>query len=180
LDNKTRTPSGVKAVFAVLFLSLLFLAPALAAQAAERGLAFAVAGVVSEILVKPGQTVSAGQPLARLDLRPFAARKKAADQSLLAAGSAHKFATDSLTRVKQLFDDLSTSGEELEKAETGLFKARAGLAEAKAHAAVMAWELERATLRAARAGMVKAIPGYPGLVVNPQAQITPVVVVETP
>ena len=79
-----------------------------------------------------------------------------------------------------MFDDLSTSGEELEKADLALAKAQAKHARARARAERAAWRLDRATLRASGAGTVKAVPGYPGMVVDSRAAITPVVVLDVP
>jgi len=139
------------------------------AFSAERKLSFAVEGVVQDVPVKVGQSLKAGTPLARLDPRPFSARKKAADAGVEAAGARLKFAAQSRDRAKQLFDDLSTSAEELERAEIALIDARADLARARAEADVAAWRLERATLRAPADGIVAAIPGYAGMIVNPAA-----------
>jgi multidrug efflux system membrane fusion protein len=149
-----------------------------AAEAAGRKLAFPVAGVVEKIMVRAGQAVKAGDALAALDQRPFAARERAAAENLLAAENSNKFATENHQRVKQLFDDLSTSSEELEKAQVLLLKAQAGLARAKSAALISKWRLERATLRAPKAGTVAAVPGYPGMVVNPLAAITAVVILD--
>lgn len=162
-------------IFLALAAILLWSATA---EAAGRKLAFPVAGVVEKIMVKTGQTVKAGAALAVLDLRPFAARARAAAENLLAAENTNKFANENHQRVKQLFDDLSTSTEELEKAQVLLFKAQAGLAKAKSAAVISKWELERATLRAPEAGTVAVVPGYPGMVVNPLAAITPVVILD--
>ncbi len=186
MDKKIRTQStarpGVwvmrrwgRGVFLAVAAMLLWTA---AAQAAERKLAFPVAGVVERIMVRTGQAVKAGDALAALDLLPFAARSRAAAENLLAAKSNDKFATENHKRVRQLFDDLSTSGEELEKAQVMMFRARADLAQAKSAAEISKWELERATLRAPKAGTVAVVPGYPGLVVDPRTNITPVIILD--
>ncbi len=165
-------------VFWALTVVALWSGAAQTAQAAERKLAFPVAGVVERVMVGTGQVVKAGEALAALDLRPFAARARAAAENLLAARNTNKFAAENHQRVKQLFDDMSTSTEELEKAQVLLFKAQAALAQAKSAAAIRKWELERATLRAPKAGTVAVVPGYPGMVVNPLAVITPVVILD--
>ena len=55
------------------------------AGAADLTLTFAVGGVVTEVLVKPGDAVQAGAPLAKLDTVPLEARKAAAQARLAAA-----------------------------------------------------------------------------------------------
>jgi len=150
------------------------------AGAGERALTLPVRGVVAEVLVKRGQPVKAGAVLARLDRRPFEARSRAAAARLAARVADLEFASRNRKRIKQLFDDLSTSGEELEKADTELARAKARHARAKARVAMWAWRLERATLRATGAGTVKSVPGYPGMVIDSRAGITPVVIIEVP
>ncbi len=183
MDRKTRTSSiarysrGLTAGLAVVVV-LAAASAATGALAAERKLAFAVGGVVEKVMVKPGQRVSAGQPLAALDPAPLAARKKAAEAGLKAAQLVHIQAAENFERIRQLYDDLSTSREELEKAEKHLAEAAAHLEKSKARSVIAAWRLERATLRAPGAGVVKSVPGYPGLVVHPRAGFTPVVVLQ--
>jgi len=146
------------------------------AEAADRKLAFAVAGVVDKVMVRAGQRVAAGAPLSQLDLAPFEARAAAGEAALAAAEMDLKHAEENLTRVQQLYDDLSTSGQALEEARSKLAHARARHLKTKARAEMAAWRRDRATLRAPRAGTVSAVPGYPGLVVNPRAAITTVVI----
>ncbi len=149
------------------------------ARAGESKLAFAVPGVVAEVMVKAGQAVVAGAPLARLDALPFAARNKATVARRKAAAASLDWAVRNRDRVKELFDDLSTSGEELEKAEDALIKAKALHAEAIAHADIAEWRLRRATLRAPAAGTITLVPGYAGMVVNPLSANPTIAVLQT-
>jgi len=57
--------------------------------------------------------------------------------------------------------------------------ARADLADAKAKAAVCAWNLGRATLKAPTAGTVSKVPGYAGQVITKDIP-QPVVVINAP
>ena len=149
-------------------------------QAAERKLAFPVAGVVAKVMVQTGQQVKVGDALAQLDLTAFKALKDAADAGLRAAGQTLTFATQNRNRAKQLFDDLSTSAEELERAELKLIQAVADKVRAQAQAEIASWNLNRATLRAPSAGAVNSVPGYAGMVVDPAAAITTVVILSSP
>lgn len=162
--------------FAIPMVVLVLLASG--AEAAERKLAFAVDGVIAEVTVKAGQDVKAGTPLARLDLVPFRARKRAADEGIAAAQLTLKFSEDNVKRVKQLFDDLATSREELDKVHTELAKAKADVARARGRAEIAAWKLDRATLKAPKDGKVVSVPGYPGQVVSVQAGSPAVVVLD--
>jgi multidrug resistance efflux pump len=148
--------------------------------AAERELAFAVRGVVEQVLVKVGQKVEAGAPLARLDSTLYRIHQKASGIILESAAIELKFADKKHRQEKELYDDVSTSLESLETTIRAAAKARARHARAQAKADSAAWKLERATLRAPAAGTVRAIPGYPGLIVNPAAAIMPVVVLDIP
>ncbi len=150
------------------------------AFAAERKLAFAVSGVVAQVMVKAGQSVKAGAVLARLDLRLLVAEKSAADADHKAAASKLKFARQNRDRMRQLFDDLSASGEQVEEAEIIFAEADAGKVRAKAGADIAALRLSQATLRAPTDGTVTAVKGYAGMVVNPAAEITPVIILTTP
>lgn len=146
--------------------------------AAERRLAFAVAGVVEAVLVRPGAKVAKGTALARLDLRPLAAQARAAEAAATAATLEFDLATANMERVQQLYDDLSTSKEELERASLRAARAEAAKLQAMAESEIAAWRLERGTLSAPVAGVVQSITGYIGLVVDPSARFTPVVIMK--
>ncbi|MBT3305797.1 MAG: biotin/lipoyl-binding protein [Alphaproteobacteria bacterium] len=161
-------------------LATILIAAPTPGSAAERKLAFPVAGVIAKVMVRSGQTVKAGATLATLDQVPLKARKEAADADLRAADRKLTFATQNRNRAKQLFDDLSTSAEELERAEIALIEAIANKVRSRANADIAAWNLKRATLRAPTNATVQSVPGYPGMVVNPTAAITPVVVLSGP
>ncbi len=172
-------PANMKWTSLTAFVFIVVMGTAFQAQAGERSLAFPVRGVVAEVLVSAGKTVAKGAPLARLDPRPFKAHLDSAQAGLKSAEKVLGYALQNRNDVRQLFDDLSTSGEALEKAEIRLAKAEAALAKAKAYAEIAAWEMEKATLRAPAPGTVKALRGYAGMVVDPRAGITPVIILST-
>ncbi len=175
---KTRSIANKYRPLIVGFGALLLAALAAQPAAAERRLAFAVAGVVDAVLVSPGQKVAKGTALARLDLRPLAAAAKATQAAALAADLEFDLAGTNMERIKQLYDDLSTSKEELEQATLRLAHAEAAKEAAAAANELAQWRLERGTLAAPVAGVVQAITGYIGLVVDPAARFTPVVVMK--
>jgi len=154
---------------------ITFAAPA---EALERRLAFAVEGVVEAILVRSGQKVAKGTPLARLDLRVLSAEADAAMAAAKSTELALGLAKTNAEQISQLYDDLSTSKEELDHAQVRLLTAEADHAAATAKTEAASWRLERGTLTAPVNGRVKSVTGYIGLVVNPAARFTPVVVMD--
>lgn len=180
MDSRIRTRSIARLRrAAIVGIALLAAGMSVAKPAwAERRLAFAVAGVVEEIMARPGQKVAKGTPLAKLDLRPLAAEARATAAALKAAEMELEFAATNLKRVKQLFDDLSTSKEEMEQATLRLARAEAGKAAAAAANELAQWRLERGTLTAPVAGVVDSIAGYIGLVIDPAQRFTPIVVMK--
>jgi len=160
---------------------LLNLSLSVQAKAAERALSFAVSGVVAEIKVKSGDAVAEGAALAVLDKRPLEARKRAADARLATAKAVHDLSKRRFKQLQELYEALSASAEQVEKAEIAYVNARADLAGAKAKAEVCAWKLEHATLRAPFAGTIGRVSGYSGQVINTEAAPSqPVVTLDTP
>lgn len=171
--SRTIAIIGLAALFSLSLSSSL--------EAAERALSFAVSGVVAKVMVKPGDAVTVGDVLAVLDTRPLAARKRAADARVGSARAVNDLSERRFKQLQELYEALSASAEQVEKAEITYENARAELADAKAMAAVSAWRLQRAELRAPSAGTVAKVPGYAGQVVNTAAVPTqPVVVLDTP
>jgi len=164
----------------LLVLALFLSLGASGAQAGERKLAFAVSGVVETLKVKVGDKVAVGRVLAVLDPTPFKARKRAADVAAASAKLIVDLALVKLEQMRELFDALSTSQEEVEKAEIAHANALTSYENAKAKAEIAAWRLARASLLTPFAGTVSAVPGYPGMIVNTYAGSPAVVVVKTP
>ncbi len=152
------------------------LAGAVPAVAGELPLAFAVRGVVAAVLVVPGTRVAPGTPLARLDVRPLQALHKAAEAAVTAASAKQALAQRRLKNTQELYDAVSVSAGELEEAKVTLTEAQAKLARVQARRAVLAWRLERSVLTAPRAGVIKAVPGFAGQVVDPRAANPTIVV----
>lgn len=110
-------------------------------QPARRApLAFPVAGVVLEITREEGDTIGAGDVLARLDPIPF---QTAVDQ----ARAQVEYLEKSLARSRMLREQRALSDEEFDAQSAELSGARARLQLAE-------WNLERSVLRAPFAGFV--------------------------
>ncbi|OEJ68513.1 efflux RND transporter periplasmic adaptor subunit [Magnetovibrio blakemorei] len=168
-----------KTFYCVLMATCLMALPS-TSWAADRALAFAVSGVVADIKVQPGASVAQGDVLAVLDLAPFQARAQAADAAVKATKVILDLASRRLQQTQELFDALSTSAEQVELAQTTQANAKMAYENARRDAALAAWKLGRATLKAPTAGTVASIPGYVGQVVNLNAETLAVVVVNTP
>lgn len=148
--------------------------------AADRALSFAVSGVVTDIKVQPGASVAPGDVLAVLDLAPFQAQAQAADAAVKATKVILDLSSRRLQQTQELFDALSTSAEQVELAQTTQANAKMAYENARRDAALAAWKLGRATLKAPTAGTISSIPGFVGQVVNLNAETAVVVVVNTP
>lgn len=119
-------------------------------------------GVVREILVRPGDDVTSGQPLFRLDARAILAdlqRARAARQV------AHVGLADARARAR-LFADVSDpraiSGDQLDRATFAVRRAEADLGLAEAEVERLNTELELRTIRAPISGQVLRLNVRPG------------------
>jgi len=148
-------------------------------MAADLALSFAVDGVVADVNVKVGQRVQSGDVMAVLDLRPFLARKRAADAAQKATKSIFDIADLRYAQTKELFDALSASAEEVEKARIEHDTTLMAYENALRDAAIAQWNLDRATLKVPFAGTVSSVPGYPGQVVTTMSPPIDVVVITT-
>ncbi|ABK44861.1 RND multidrug efflux membrane fusion protein MexE precursor [Magnetococcus marinus MC-1] len=149
------------------------------AHGAERQLSFAVDGVVTRLLVKPGMQVQAGTPLAELDRRVFQAELEAATQQHKAATLNYELAQQGWQRLRQLYDDLNASKQELEEAQLLLARAKAEQAATHRDLTLAQWRLGYSQLVAPTAGRIQAIPGFVGQVLNAQSGMAPVIILET-
>lgn len=150
------------------------------ARADEYGYGFAVFGVIEAVSVKPGQAVSAGDVLARLDDRVYKARLKTASSALDLADNAVTLAHQEYDRVKQRYDDLAASGQALEQADVALRTAQYKRTKAAEDHIRAQWDLDHAVLRAPVSGKIAKVSGYAGLVVDPAVSPSPIVVITTP
>ena len=164
----------------ILFAAIVFSVGASAAQAAERKLTFAccVKGVIEEVLVKPGDKVQAGQPLARIDASMFKLRVGVEEAKVEAAELTYTVAKKNLQRQQELFDAISTTSSKVEEAEIKLANANANLLDARAHLELAKFKLAFATLKAPFDGTVASVPGFVGQVMNPDVPAEAVIVLD--
>lgn len=89
-------------------------------QSAETaGVAFRVPGTIQKILVKTGETVKKGQPIAQLDPHDYQVALEELQARALEAKSAHKLAKAELARVKQAIADDAIASVNLDRAISG-------------------------------------------------------------
>ncbi len=131
----------------------------------ESRLGFRVGGKLLDRSVEPGQSVKAGQLLARLDPQDLKLAADAARAQLAAARSNHALAAADLTRYQALRDQKFISGAELERRDAAAQAARAQLDQAQAQMSVQGNQAAYASLHADVAGVVTAVLAERGQVV---------------
>lgn len=124
-----------------------------------------VAGVVEQVLVKPGQRVRQGTVLLRLDTGILHARLDEANADVVRFDADARDSQRALERAQELFKRTVSSTSELDAAVTGHARAQAALQAAKARQVIAQKNLADAALRAPFDGRISAIPGLPGTVV---------------
>lgn len=131
----------------------------------ESRLGFRVGGKLLDRLVEPGQSVKAGQLLARLDPQDLKLATDAARAQLAAARSNHALAAADLKRYQALKEQNFISGAELERREAVALAARAQLDQAQAQLSVQGNQATYTNLHADVAGVVTAVLAERGQVV---------------
>ena len=138
----------------------------------ESRLGFRVGGKMVERPVNVGDTVKAGQVLARLDPRDLRLGEDVARAAVASAAVNLQQAEADFKRYRDLKDQGFISGAELERRETTLKVAQAQLAQARAQSGVQGNQAGYSALTADTGGVVTGVDVEPGMVV---AAGTPVV-----
>lgn len=151
-----------------------------AAPMREAMLSTKLMATVTEVLVKEGDLVRAGQLLARLDARDVNARAEQVAASVAAAEAQRAQAAAQTARMRALFADEAAPKAMLEAAETQLAQADAGLRAARAAGAEVNAIASYAEVRAPFNGRVTrrfvdpgafAAPGAPIVTVQDDSQL---------
>lgn len=125
-------------------------------------LAAQVAGVVSQLPVKAGDTVQAGQLLVRIDARAAEQNAAASGAQAEAARAALEVAQKDYERQKQLFHKQFISAAAMDRAESQFKAARAQAQAQLAAAGAARTQSGFYTLNAPYAGVIADVPANPG------------------
>ena len=137
----------------------------------ESRLGFRVGGKLLERPAQFGQTVKAGQVLARLDPEDLKLGQEAARAALSSAQAQLEVAESEFKRFVTLREQGFISGAELERREAGVKSARAAVEQARAQLNVQSNQSGYATLAADAAGVITAVEAEPGMVVGAGAPV---------
>ena len=137
----------------------------------ESRLSFRVAGKMVSREVNAGDTVTAGQVLARLDPQDLRFGQQAARSAVEAAQVNADQAAADFKRFRELRDQGFISAAELDRRESTLKAAQAQLAQARAQAGVQNNQARYSALVADVSGVVTAVEAEPGAVLAAGAPV---------
>lgn len=155
-------------------IATTFRAAGVAAPVRQATLATKLMGRVTEVLVREGDAVKAGQPLVRIDARELQAKAAHVAASLDEATAVRADAATNAKRMRALYADSAAARAQLDAAETALARAEAGLTTAKAAAAELDAVSSYSVIRAPFAGVVTARYVDPGAFAAPGAPLVAV------
>lgn len=135
-----------------------------------------VGGTVLAVLVRAGDRVGAGQPLAVIDTLVLADQARSARLGVSSATLAAETAERNLARSTELHRAGAIAERDLEAARNQSAQSQAMLEDARARLASAAKQLANATVRAPFGGMVSEVPASVGDVVQPGGDPVAVVV----
>ncbi len=135
-----------------------------------------VSGTVEQVLVDVGAKVRKGQPLLRLDQRPFKARVAKDQAELASAKDVLEEAKRELDRDQELFERQVMSTHELQLSKIALTKAEADFQRARSELELAKLDLEYSTIEAPYPAVVLQRRVQPGQTVVSRLQTTPLFV----
>ncbi len=147
-----------------------FDAAGVAAPIQQATLSTRLMGTVTDVLVREGDRVAAGQLLVRIDARDLSAKSAQVAASVAETEAVRKDAMAQANRIRALYADSAATRAQLDAAETGLARAEAGLKAAQAAASELGAVSSYSIVRAPFAGIVTkrfadpgafAVPGAP-------------------
>ena len=151
-----------------------FEAAGVARPVADATLSTKLMGQVTEVAVREGDRVAAGQPLVRIDASDLAAKRAQVEASIREAQAVVSDAETQASRMRALYEEDAAPKVQLDAAETGLERARARLATARAAAAEVDATARYAVVRAPFDGLVTARFVDPGDFAAPGAPMVTV------
>jgi RND family efflux transporter MFP subunit len=138
-----------------------------------------VAGRIMQLLVREGDKVAAGQPVARIDNAPLIDQASEAEAALAKTHAERRNAEATRVRVERVFEHGIAARQEVDDATTRADTAHAAESEAEGAAKRAHRQVERATVRSPLAGVVVRILRRSGELVD-GTPATPIVEVADP
>jgi RND family efflux transporter MFP subunit len=132
----------------------------------------ATAGTVQSIAVQPGQKVSSGDLLIKLDATPYQARYEGAQALANALKPAFNTAQLELDRAQELYDRDSLSQVELQNAQNKVAAADGKLKAALAEVALTRYQLQQASIHSPMNARVVKVHTFRGQYVDPAVDST--------
>ena len=133
-----------------------------------------VGGFITQICVKEGQTVSAGQVLFVIDNQTYQAQVRQAQAAVNTAEASVNTAKLTYENSKKLFDSKVIGDYEMQTAQNTYEQAKAGLAQAEAALANAKENLSYCFVKSPAAGVVGTLPYKVGALVSAQNVLTTV------
>ena len=151
-----------------------FDAAGVAAPVRQATLSTKLMASVTEVLVREGDHVVAGQPLVRVDARDLVARESRAAASIAEAEAMHADAATQAGRMRALYADSAATRAQLDAAENGLARSEASLRAARAASLELAAVSAYSVVAAPFAGQVTRRFVDPGAFAAPGAPLVSV------
>ena len=174
-QQSAQVPAGYALTIEAKLFRGTFDANGTAGPISEATLSTKLMGSVEAVYVKEGDRVTAGQALVRIDARDLTAKAAQARAGIAQAEAMEREATAHATRIRGLYAQDAAPKAQLEAADEGLARARAGVESAHAAARELAAVTEYSMLRAPSDGVVTrrlvdpgafAAPGSPMLTIQ--------------
>jgi RND family efflux transporter MFP subunit len=170
---ESKPPVTVEAPRAELFVAhdttveASFDAGGTAAPVQQATLSTRLMGSVTDVHVREGDRVAAGQLLLRIDARDLTAKSTQADAAIAEATALHNDAVVQVNRIRSLYADSAATRVQLDAAETGLARTQAALQAAQATATELGAVSSYSLVRAPFAGIVTKRFADPGAFATP-------------
>lgn len=184
LPAERAAPSGTAVAVTDTLVADAFEAAGTAEPVRSATLSTKLMGTITDVRAEEGQQVVAGQVLVRIDSRDLEARRTQVEAGLAEATAVQKDATVQAGRIRALYADSAATRAQLDQAETGLARADAAVATARAMAAELAATASYADVEAPFRGVVThrfvdrgafAAPGAPLVTVEDASALRVVV-----
>jgi RND family efflux transporter MFP subunit len=167
------TPAMLGTIYVVrdTTIQATFHAAGIAAPIQQATLSTKLMGTVTDVLVREGDRVAAGQLLVRIDARDLTAKSAQAAASVAEAEAVHNDAIVQANRIRSLYADSAATRAQRDAAETGLARAEAGVTAARAAASELGAVSSYSLIRAPFAGIVAKRFVDPGAFAAPGAPL---------